>query len=152
MFITRFSKAVFVSRLFHCKDGKRALILAREPCQTLIVRLRHCAQRRFWEAEFPEIDGENGLNCAGWAKKVTGSATIRVGSVGLDNDVTSAYVGKGSAPASLDRLVERMEREEFDLIAVGRVLLSDKDWVTKVEKGDYATQTGFNPASLAELS
>jgi 2,4-dienoyl-CoA reductase-like NADH-dependent reductase (Old Yellow Enzyme family) len=44
-----------------------------------------------------------------------------------------------------------MEREEFDLIAVGRVLLSDKDWVAKVEQGDYADLKGFNPASLAEL-
>jgi 2,4-dienoyl-CoA reductase-like NADH-dependent reductase (Old Yellow Enzyme family) len=29
----------------------------------------HCSQRRFWEPEFPEIDGEAGLNFAGWAKK-----------------------------------------------------------------------------------
>ncbi|AZD67886.1 2,4-dienoyl-CoA reductase [Pseudomonas chlororaphis] len=115
------------------------------------VDVLHCSQRRFWDPEFPEIDGENGLNCAGWAKKVTGATTISVGSVGLDNDVTHAFAGKGSTPASLDRLVERMEREEFDLIAVGRVLLSDKDWAAKVEKGDYADLKGFNPASLAEL-
>ena len=115
------------------------------------VDVLHCSQRRFWEPEFPEIDGENGLNCAGWAKKVTGATTISVGSVGLDNDVTNAFAGKGSTPASLDRLVERMEREEFDLIAVGRVLLSDKDWAAKVENGDYADLKGFNPVSLAEL-
>ncbi|WP_214510298.1 NADH:flavin oxidoreductase [Pseudomonas brassicacearum] len=115
------------------------------------VDVLHCSQRRFWDPEFPEIDGENGLNCAGWAKKVTGATTISVGSVGLDNDVTHAFAGKGSTPASLERLVERMEREEFDLIAVGRVLLSDKDWVAKVENGDYADLKGFNPASLAEL-
>ncbi|ORC59178.1 12-oxophytodienoate reductase [Pseudomonas floridensis] len=111
----------------------------------------HCSQRRFWEPEVPEIDGENGLSCAGWAKKVTGAATIAVGSVGLDNDVTHAFAGQGSAPASLERLVERMEREEFDLIAVGRVLLSDQNWVSKVEKGEFALLGGFNPASLAEL-
>lgn len=115
------------------------------------VDVLHCSQRRFWEPEFPEIDGENGLNCAGWAKKVTGAATISVGSVGLDNDVTHAFSGKGSAPASLDRLIERMEREEFDLIAVGRALLSDQDWVTKVENGEFTALSGFNPASLAEL-
>ena len=27
----------------------------------------HVSQRRYWEPEFPEIDGENGLNGAGWA-------------------------------------------------------------------------------------
>ncbi|RMO83425.1 putative proteinH:flavin oxidoreductase H oxidase [Pseudomonas syringae pv. philadelphi] len=115
------------------------------------VDVLHCSQRRFWEPEFPEIDGENGLNCAGWAKKVTGAATISVGSVGLDNDVTHAFAGKGSAPASLDRLVERMERDEFDLIAIGRVLLSDPDWASKVKNGELAELGGFDPASLAEL-
>ncbi len=50
------------------------------------ANLLHCSQRRFWEPEFPEIDGENGLNFAGWAKKLTGAATISVGSVSLSND------------------------------------------------------------------
>lgn len=116
------------------------------------VDVLHVSQRRFWEPEFPEIDGENGLNGAGWAKKVTGAATISVGSVGLDNDVTSsAFVGKGSTSASLDRLIERMERDEFDLIAVGRALLSDPNWAAKVESGDHATLKGFDAAALAEL-
>ena len=30
----------------------------------------HCSQRRFWEPEFPDLDGEDGLNFAGWAKKL----------------------------------------------------------------------------------
>lgn len=117
------------------------------------VDVLHVSERRFWEPGFPEIDGENGLNNAGWAKKLTGAATIAVGSVGLDNDVTaSAFVGKGSARASLDRLVDRMERDEFDLIAVGRVLLTDPDWVAKVEDGDFVGLKGFDPASLSELA
>ncbi|PLR43121.1 12-oxophytodienoate reductase [Chimaeribacter arupi] len=115
------------------------------------VDILHCSQRRFWEPEFPEIDGENGLNCAGWAKKVTGAATISVGSVGLDNDVVSAYAGENSAPASLERLIERMERKEFDLIAVGRALLSDPEWVAKIEAGNYKALKGFSAASLGEL-
>lgn len=115
------------------------------------VDILHVSQRRFWDPEFPEIDGDNGLNGAGWAKKVTGAATISVGSVGLDNDVTNAYVGKGSASASLDRLIERMERNEFDLIAVGRALLSDPNWVAKIENGDHAALKGFDAGALAEL-
>lgn len=117
------------------------------------VDVLHVSQRRFWEPEFPEIDGENGLNGAGWAKKVTGAVTIGVGSVGLDNDVTaSAFVGKGSAKASLDRLIERMERDEFDLIAVGRALLSDPNWVVKVQDGDFSEMKGFDPIALSELA
>ncbi len=111
----------------------------------------HCSQRRFWEPEFPELDGENGLNFAGWAKKLTGAATISVGSVGLSSDFFGAFGGKGSQSDGLEKLVERMARDEFDLIAVGRALISDPDWVRKIESGDTAGLRGFEAKSLAEL-
>ena len=51
----------------------------------------------------------------------------------------------------LDKLVGRMERDEFDLIAVGRALITDPDWVAKVRDRDHAGLRGFSPASLGEL-
>lgn len=111
----------------------------------------HCSQRRFWEPEFPEIDGEAGLNFAGWAKKLTGAATLSVGSVGLSGDFIGSFGGEGSEATGLDNLVRRMEREEFDLIAVGRALLNDPLWVTKVRTGDIAGLRGFDAAALGEL-
>ncbi len=116
------------------------------------VDILHCSQRRFWEPEFPEIDGETGLNFAGWAKKVTGVPTISVGSVGLSNDFFSAFSGQASERSSLDGLVERMERDEFDLIAVGRALLSDPNWVAKVREGRNDELRDFDPAALKELA
>ena len=115
------------------------------------VDVLHCSQRRFWEPEFPEIDGETGLNFAGWAKKLTGAATISVGSVGLSGDMISSFMGQSSAPTGLDRLVARMERGEFDLIAVGRALLSDPAWARKVRNADFAALKGFETSALAEL-
>ncbi|SKA23502.1 NADH:flavin oxidoreductase [Consotaella salsifontis] len=115
------------------------------------VDILHCSQRRFWEPEFPEIDGEKGLNFAGWAKKVTGAATISVGSVGLSGEFLAAFAGESSTAVGLDRLIERMERDEFDLIAVGRALISDPEWVSKVRAGDRAGLRDFDPAALAEL-
>lgn len=114
------------------------------------VDLLHCSQRRFWEAEFPEIDGQAGLNFAGWAKKVTGAPTISVGSVGLSGDFFSAFQGQSSQAASLDGLVARIERGEFDLIAVGRALLADPQWVEKVRHGRDVG--GFDPAALTVLA
>lgn len=111
----------------------------------------HCSQRRFWEPEFPEIDGEAGLNFAGWAKKLTGAATVSVGSVGLSGDFLGAFGGESSRPAGLDGLVGRLEREEFDLVAIGRALLGDPRWVTKVRKGDDSNLRDFSPAAFAEL-
>jgi 2,4-dienoyl-CoA reductase-like NADH-dependent reductase (Old Yellow Enzyme family) len=111
----------------------------------------HCSQRRFWEPEFPELDGENGLNFAGWAKKLTGAATISVGSVGLSSDFMSAFAGEASEKAGLDALTERMEKGEFDLIAVGHALIYDAQWTNKVQKGAFDSLEDFNPATLAEL-
>jgi 2,4-dienoyl-CoA reductase-like NADH-dependent reductase (Old Yellow Enzyme family) len=115
------------------------------------VDLLHCSQRRFWEPEFPEQDGAEGLNFAGWAKKLTGAATISVGSVGLDSDMMAAFSGQGSKPASLEGLVHRMERKEFDLIAVGRALLGDPQWASKVKAGDMGGLQDFSPAAMAAL-
>lgn len=115
------------------------------------VDVLHCSQRRFWEPEFPEIDGEHGLNFAGWAKKLTGAATISVGSVGLSGDMIASFSGNAVTPTGIDGVVERMERGEFDLIAVGRALLGDPEWVTKVRNGDKENLRGFTAAALAEL-
>lgn len=115
------------------------------------VDLLHCSQRRFWEAEFPEIDGENGLNFAGWAKKLTGVPTISVGSVGLSGEFLGAFRGASSAASPLDQLITRMQREEFDLIAVGRALLSDAEWAAKVQRGDAGSLRGFRASDLGTL-
>ena len=116
------------------------------------VDLFHCSQRRFWEPEFAEIDGEEGLNFAGWAKKITGLPTISVGSVGLASDFFGAFQGQTAEAASLDKLVARMERGEFDLIAVGRVLLSDAEWAAKVHTGRTDELKAFDPAAMAVLA
>ena len=115
------------------------------------VDILHCSQRRFWQPEFPDIDGQTGLNFAGWAKKLTGAATVSVGSVGLSGDFMAAFGGESSSPVNLDHLVHRMENEEFDLIAVGRALLSDPKWVLKTKGDDSEPLKGFEVGSLAEL-
>lgn len=115
------------------------------------VDILHCSQRRFWEPEFAEIDGAEGLNFAGWAKKLTGAATISVGSVGLSGDFLGSFQGEGANAQGIEALVRKMERDEFDLIAVGRALLSDPLWAEKVLDGKEEQLKGFSTADLAEL-
>jgi 2,4-dienoyl-CoA reductase-like NADH-dependent reductase (Old Yellow Enzyme family) len=112
------------------------------------VDVFHCSQRRFWEPEFEGSD----LNFAGWAKKVTGLPTITVGSVGLDGEFIAAFGGAGSKPASLDGLIERLEREEFDLVAVGRALLADPYWVQKIRDGRHDELMDFERQAMLTLS
>lgn len=115
------------------------------------VDVLHCSQRRFWEPEFPELDGEKGLNFAGWAKKLTGAATISVGSVGLSGEFLAAFGGESSSTVGIENLIERMERDEFDLIAVGRALISNPDWVARIREGDATKVKGFEASALGEL-
>lgn len=111
------------------------------------VDVFHCSQRRFWE---PAFEGSP-LNLAGWAKKITGKPAISVGSVGLSGEFTATYGGEVSKPASLDGLVERMERGDFDLIAVGRALLKDPDWAKKVRDGRMNELEEFSKDALSVL-
>lgn len=111
----------------------------------------HCSQRRFWEPEFPEVDGPDGLNLAGWAKKLLGCTTITVGSVGLSSDLFSMIqTGESSKASGLDHLVRRLERGEFDLVAVGRALIADAHWASKVRIEDLSRLKGFSLESLNE--
>jgi 2,4-dienoyl-CoA reductase-like NADH-dependent reductase (Old Yellow Enzyme family) len=108
----------------------------------------HCSQRRILEPEFPHIDGPKGLNLAGWVKKISGLPTISVGSVGLTSEFTGAFRGEGSAAGKLDETIERLERGEFDLVAVGRALLQDPEWVVKVKAARFHELRDYEAAAL----
>jgi 2,4-dienoyl-CoA reductase-like NADH-dependent reductase (Old Yellow Enzyme family) len=98
----------------------------------------------------PSPDAE--LNLAGWAKKLTGVTAITVGSVGLSGDIYESFHGKSSRAASLDGLLARLERGEFDLVAVGRALLQDPAWLEKVRQRRVDQISDFTPEAFATLS
>jgi 2,4-dienoyl-CoA reductase-like NADH-dependent reductase (Old Yellow Enzyme family) len=108
----------------------------------------HCSQRRFWEPEFEGSD----LNFAGWSKTLSGKPTITVGSVGLSGEFTASFAGESSNAAPLDELLRRLDRGDFDLVAVGRALLQDPLWARKVHEGHMGELQDFSPAALATLS
>ncbi|MFJ4270339.1 NADH:flavin oxidoreductase [Streptomyces coelicoflavus] len=108
----------------------------------------HASTRRYWVPEFEDSD----LNLAGWTKKLTGKTAITVGSVGLDGDFDKAFQGEGASVRGLDNLLDRMERDEFDLVAVGRALLQDPRWAEKVLGGRFDELAPYDAASLKTLS
>ncbi|MFF2081540.1 NADH:flavin oxidoreductase [Kitasatospora sp. NPDC058162] len=108
----------------------------------------HASTRRYW---VPEFDGSD-LNLAGWTKKLTGRPTITVGSVGLAGDFLGAFAGEGSSVQGIDNLLDRLERDEFDLVAVGRALLQDPEWAAKVLGDRFTELRPYDAAAVRTLS
>ncbi|MFF9864029.1 NADH:flavin oxidoreductase [Streptomyces sp. NPDC013953] len=108
----------------------------------------HASTRRYW---VPEFDGSD-LNLAGWTKKLTGRPAITVGSVGLDGDFIRAFMGEGAPVQGIDNLLDRLERDEFDLVAVGRALLQDPEWAAKVLANRLDELKPYDVAALKTLS
>ncbi|RUA03581.1 MAG: 12-oxophytodienoate reductase [Deltaproteobacteria bacterium] len=117
------------------------------------VDIFHCSTRRFFEPEFSGAE----LNLAGWTKKITTKPVISVGSVGMNTDFISDRISPEAdkpqrSKKTIRYLLERLERDEFDLIAIGRSLLADPEWVTKVIDGRFEEITPFTMESLNTLS
>lgn len=114
------------------------------------VDLFDCSQRRFWE---PCFDDGSDFNLAGWVKKVTGVPTMTVGSVGLDCDLL-ASLGEGRTAQlnlqSLDELMRRFDRGDFDLIGVGRAMIAEPDWPKIVARGALDQLKPFSTGALAD--
>ncbi len=115
------------------------------------VDVFHASTRRFWLTEFKGSD----LNLAGWTKKLTNKPVITVGSVGLDGD----FIGEGNSdlsgssnPTGIDALMERLNKDEFDLVAIGRALLVDSQWVNKIQNNEIEDIKPFNKKALMALS
>ncbi len=145
-----------IIRLSQWKPGHFGHKLAETPAQMEAwlmpmmdagVDMFHCSQRRFWEPEFEGAD----LNFAGWAKKLTGLPAITVGSVGLSGEFIAAFGGEASQPASIDNLLERLTEGEFDLVAVGRALLNDPQWLAKIRDGRHDELKPFDRSALGVL-
>ncbi|GAB3296642.1 NADH:flavin oxidoreductase [Pseudidiomarina andamanensis] len=114
------------------------------------VDIFHASTRRFWEPEFEGSD----LNLAGWTQKLAGKPAISVGSVGLTEDFISGTFASDKPAvekSGIDELVKRMANHEFELIAVGRALLQDPQWLQKMRDGKEDEVKAFSKASLKEL-
>lgn len=146
-------------RISQWKEQDYTAKLARTPLelQQLLQKLADagvdafdCSQRRYWEPEF----AGSSLNLAGWARQLTGKATMTVGSVGLSKELITRgaeSLGQHAEVANIDPLLERLEAGEFDLVAVGRALLADPEWPRKVREQRFDELRPYTPQALESL-
>lgn len=137
----------YTARLVETPEALEAFLL---PLSEAGVDIFHCSQRRFWEPEFEGSD----LNLAGWTQKITGKPAITVGSVGLNADFMpkpGESTFREAETASLEQLLDRMDKQEFDLVAVGRALITNPDWVNKVQQDQADELKAFTKEDLMAL-
>lgn len=105
--------------------------------------------RRFWTPAFAGSEA----SLAAWTKKLSGKLVLAVGSVGLDQPHQSkVYRTKDNVAANVtdvNHVVDAMERNDFDLVCVGRALLADADWAKKIHVGDFSAINPFRYDNLA---
>jgi 2,4-dienoyl-CoA reductase-like NADH-dependent reductase (Old Yellow Enzyme family) len=68
----------------------------------------------------------------------------------MDDPKSREGNGAGRA-AEMDRLVEMLDRGDFDLVAVGRAALADPAWASKVREGRYSELKPFSLDALKTL-
>ncbi|MFG2500932.1 NADH:flavin oxidoreductase [Streptomyces sp. NPDC048441] len=113
------------------------------------VDVLHASTRRYW---LPEFEGSD-LNLAGWVKKLSGKPVITVGSVGLDQEFIGPQGWAApSASTGIDLLIDRLERDEFDLVAVGRALIADPEWAAKALEDRLGEALPFDKSLLGSLA
>ncbi len=84
--------------------------------------------------------------------RINGKPVITVGSVGLDSTSTASFGGRTANPTGIEELIKRVEGDEFDMVAVGRALLADPDWINKVMDGRDSDISPFTPEALGTLA
>ncbi len=147
--IFRFSQwksGAYDQKLAHSPRQLEAVLL---PLVDAGVDVLHASTRRFW---LPEFEG-SALNLAGWAKAITGLPSITVGSVGLDTEFNGpAGWSCRAGRTDLDELLARLRSEEFDLVAVGRALIADREWAAKTLDGATADIEPYAVEQLETLA
>ncbi|WP_425825580.1 NADH:flavin oxidoreductase [Streptomyces fractus] len=142
---SQWKQEAYNARLAETPEELEAILA---PLSAAGVDVFHASTRRYWR---PEFDGSD-LNLAGWTKKLTGKPTITVGSVGLDGDFIRGFAGEGSPVKGIDDLLDSLERDEFDMVAIGRALLQDPQWAAKVLAGRFDELKPYDASALQTLS
>ncbi len=129
----------FEAKLANSPDDLEDMLLS--PVKSGLDYL-HSSMRRFWENEF---DNSN-ENLAYWTKKITNIPTISVGSVGLNSDFIDMLAP--ADPTNIDKVLDDINQEKYDLVAVGRALLADHEWAIKMKEGRLKDITPYTRETL----
>jgi len=126
---------------FHTPEDLERLVIALRDAG---VDILHVSTRDLLEPAFPDSP----RTLAAWSKILSGLPVIGVGRVSL---------ARGADPAPRDEvadptpILEMVERDEIDLVAIGRALIANPDWVPLVRSGRWNELVPYHRGLLTEL-
>jgi len=128
--LSQWKQLEYAARLVDDPQQLAAIVV---PLAEAGVDLFHASTRRFWEPEFPG----DPRNLAGWVRALTGKPAMTVGSVTLGTDFKepSGKIRADVALHHLDLIEAGLARGDWDMVAIGRALLANPDWVRLVAAG-----------------
>jgi 2,4-dienoyl-CoA reductase-like NADH-dependent reductase (Old Yellow Enzyme family) len=98
----------------------------------------------------PAFLDEGNKTLAGWARDLSGLPTITVGQVTLTRGMDRGREGlvETKDPGSA---LDLIKTGEADLLAVGRALIANPDWVPLVRAGRWRELKPYSPELLKQL-
>ena len=113
------------------------------------VNILHASTRDVLDPGFTEAHPTRTL--AAWAQQLSGLPTIAVGKVSVNLAMDESYGEAVSQTADPGPAIELVERGEVDLLAVGRALIANPDWVPLVRSGRWQALRPYHKDLLKSL-
>jgi len=88
---------------------------------------------------------------AGWAKRATDAPVIAVGSVTVNQSMDKSRDGGVAEVHHPETALDLLDQGETDLLAVGRALLANPDWVPQVRVGNWRQLRPYERSLLHRL-
>lgn len=99
----------------------------------------------------PGFEDRGPTTLAGWSRELSGLPVIAVGKVSLALSMDKAYGTEPDAVSDPAPYLDLVERGEADLLAVGRALIANPDWVPLVRAGRWRELKPWSKGLLTEL-
>jgi 2,4-dienoyl-CoA reductase-like NADH-dependent reductase (Old Yellow Enzyme family) len=113
------------------------------------VDILHVSTRSAVDPGFPDQHPSRTL--AGWSRELSGLPVIAVGKVSVTLAMDESYGDAQSLVADPGPAIDLVERGEADLLAVGRALIANPDWVDLVRAGRWRELRPYHKRMLESL-
>lgn len=112
------------------------------------VDILHVSTR---DATDPGFEEHGGMSLAGWSEKLSGLPTIAVGKVSVTRGMDEKPGSPGDVVDNPAEKIALVDSGEVSLLAVGRALIANPNWVSLVRAGRWNELKPFQSEILAEL-